>query len=159
MVFAPSSLILTNYFLPLNEALYFQWSESLNSNKSKIMWLSLSTLLLFTYSAFSLWLPHYVENKYEESNSRNLEERISLIEQAIVKAESEDSFNKSQIVTIFKSTIESEKSTENYISKLVNMFTTVSSILIGVLLIHLASLIYVFQGLVKKKYNKQINKD
>ncbi|TWX45744.1 hypothetical protein [Colwellia hornerae] len=123
----------------------------MNSNKSKIIWLSISTLLLFTYSGFSLWLPHYVENQYEESNSRDLEERISLIEQAIYKAESEEPFDKSQIVTIFKSTIESEISTENYISKIVNIFTTVSSILIGVLLIHLASLISVFQGLVKKK--------
>ena|GEM_PF-4868962 len=151
MAFAPSSLILAKNFLPLNEALCFQWSESLNSNKSKIIWLSISTLLLFTYSGFSLWLPHYVENQYEESNSRNLEERISLIEQAIDKAESEEPFDKSQIVTIFQSTIESEISTENYISKIVNIFTTVSSILIGVLLIHLASLISVFQGLVKKK--------
>ena len=124
------SPILANYFLPVNWALCFQWSESLNSNKARLIWLSISTLLLFTYSAFSLWLPHYVENQYKQSNSRNLDERISLIEQAIEKAESDAPFDKAQVV---------------------NIFTTVSSILIGVLLIHLASLITVFQSLVKNK--------
>jgi hypothetical protein len=137
--------------LPLKAALCFQWSESLNSNKARLIWLSISTLLLFTYSAFSLWLPHYVENQYKQSNSRNLDERISLIEQAIEKAESDAPFDKAQVVNIFESTIESEKSTESYISKIVNIFTTVSSILIGVLLIHLASLISLFQSLVKNK--------
>lgn len=113
-----------------NKALCFQWSGSLNSNKTRLIWLSISTLLLFTYSVFSLWLPHYVENQYEQSNSRSLDERISLTEQAIEKAESDAPFDKAQVV---------------------NIFTTVSSILIGVLLIHLASLISVFQSFVKKK--------
>ena len=123
----------------------------MNSSKSIIIWLVISTVLLFTYSGFSIWLPHYVEKQYEQSNKQSLKERVVLIERAIEKTKSDDVVDKSQIIGVFESIIESEKSSELYISKLVGLFATISNILIGLLLIHLASLIPIFKGLVKKK--------
>ncbi|PKI16305.1 hypothetical protein [Colwellia sp. 12G3] len=123
----------------------------MNSSKSIIIWLVISTVLLFTYSGFSIWLPHYVEKQYEQSNKQSLKERVALIELAIEKTKSDDFVDKSQIIGVFESIIESEKSSELYISKLVGLFATISNILVGLLLIHLASLIPIFKGLVKKK--------
>jgi hypothetical protein len=121
----------------------------LNSIKAKITYLSISTLLLFVFVGFSFWAPTYVESLYE--NKMPLEQRIAILENAIVKMNSENPLAKKDVVTFLENQIETEKANEASFNSIVSFFKSHPNVLLGLLFLHLASIISVSQALVQKK--------
>lgn len=123
----------------------------LDLHKFKLLFLGVSTFLLFSYSAFSIWFPHNVESQYQKTRVISLDERVSIIEKAIETAKEDSRIDRDKIIEALQASIESEKSDDHYISRLVSLFTTVSGVLMGIIIVHFASLILVFHSLSKRK--------
>ena len=89
----------------------------------------------------------------------SLDERIQIIENSIETVKSGSHLERDGIIEVLENSLKSEKADEYYISILVSSFTKVSRILLGILIMHFASLMFVFESLSKRKHNKANQSD
>ena len=134
MVFAPSSLILTNYFLPLNEALCFK--DAIVRNK--FVWVSF--LLLVSYSIFILMSPSYISSKILIPEFKEqTKERMLLVNEII--AQSGGAIDSKIALNLIKFENESIENQISTTEDVLGLSFQQALILPGLLLFHLASLL------------------
>jgi ABC-type transport system involved in cytochrome bd biosynthesis fused ATPase/permease subunit len=154
LVFAPSSLILTNYYLPLSGALGLPQVWILSKTMVHKILLSLSLILLLSFSVFSLWFPQY---SYEKSKF-TIEQMTELQNQFITTLKDESiPINRVKLVSQIEMQHELNLSNEEYVKAKFDSSSSLAELLFSLLAVHLVILFWAVRF--KSKPNKKINKD